>query len=238
MKETTKIYGRITGITFLSVVIATVILILITGGNLFLFMNFIQLILLIPALLIVFIIFFVIQRTKYANSITKKKVNIICLVFVIVVIIFSGLNYYQVRVPDELLYEWCCDEGQEVCEYGKGSVLYLEKTWGHSFHVTSNWGPHKGYFIRPNSTFEKKLDFGWGYDNLNNILTMHKPYNSNTEVYNESTDRWENMQEWEVQLRLDVTSSGKMTTYYVSSNNAPFDANFFDGVSWTGKNKT
>lgn len=215
MIKNLKLYGRVVAVALLSLTIPTIILVLITR-NLMILASFVMLVLILPALLVGFLLFILIQRTKFEKSVNKKNINIICIIIVIIIIIIPIRFYIWARIPTEIIYDWHCDEGQVLCNNGNCSILSLKK----GYYAAAAIGPHDGYFVGPNLTFDDRIDFYWGYDNFNHELTIDPHgYEGGGEVI----------------LRLKVTSPGKMTTYYVSSNNAPFDAKLFDGITWTGR---
>lgn len=222
MKNSDKIhYKRVLAGALLTLFLLDVILAFImmaqpaTGahdGLFFMVANNIQLVIILPALIIVFVILYIIKKSNYERLVTKKKINVISLIFVIAIIIFSVYNYQGFRVPSEIIKEWTCEECESLCYNGSCSKLVIKRD--------TTVGNQDGYFTHFNTSYEPSLKksykiYYWDYDKFSNIVTL--------EFSNESI----------VKLKLDIKSSNKMTTYYVSDTNAPFDAKKLDDITWS-----
>jgi len=104
------------------------------------------------------------------------------------------------------------------------------------------YGWKTGRFHEANFTGkgERQFEFEWDYDRSSNDITF---YNKNESGSGKGWYSWDNETgewiweywEWEVKLKLDITAPQKMTTYYISDKNAPFNAELFYGITWSGK---
>ncbi len=217
-----KLYGKIVTTTLLSLLISTVVLTIATF-NLWMLTNFLWLIYLVPALLIGYVVYILVKR-KTKREISSKNTNVVCVIVVAIVVLMSAFSYILFRFPDEIINEWTCEQNEILCVNGTCCTINI------SYDGTV--GRHDGFFIGPNLTFKERIKFLWHYDTLSNEITL-----SDFGYWFINNGTKQTTWEWEVKLRLEVTSPGEMTTYYVSSKNAPFDAELLDGITWTAKKK-
>ncbi len=166
----------------------------------------------IPCLLIGFALFFMIQKTKFANFVTKRNVNIVCVILIVTILIPSIINIIGVIAAPNLRGYWYCDENEDIYEKFQIMELYKDPTYG--------WKRGE-FFVDSGNTFSSISDpFTWQYDTSSNQLTLTEEYDG-----------------WTILLRIEHKNEkypSEMKTYYINSiGEAPFDAELFDEVSWT-----
>jgi hypothetical protein len=227
------LYGRIVIAGILSLFILFDILGKISSNSL---------LLLIPAMIITFfglvIGYFIFNylRNRYTIYITKKSVNIFCILLVCFTFFSAITEYYTIVPPAEIQKNWICDTGQELCNKFDYMHLYLVDGIGYGTFVKDSWSI---------------AQFKWKYDRISNEITLYEVY----EVQGISHPN----DICKLKLRLEITGDKdhyKMKTYYVSSSgkfdlathtsvsNATgnynivkryptYDNEQFNGVTWT-----
>jgi len=171
----------------------------------------------LPALVVGFIIFLLILRTKYGKFITLKSVTIFSFILALVIILPAISFYYETVPPKEITNQWHYDEDQEISEVLKWMGIHYDTTY-------ANKG---GYLYKvPNAT--QGTDFEWEYDESTQVITM-----------TEYEHAREHIEDWKLLLRLDINliagSHYTMTTYYVSDVNFTlFNPLLFDNTTWKG----
>ena len=188
----------------------------------------------IPALVAGFIIFIMIQKTNLSKYVNAKNTIILCII--IGVIIIGGATYFssKTKIPYEIVNWWYCDSDQALCTNESCSILMID------FDYTYGYKTGRYYEENIAGKGERRFDFDWNYDHPSKIITIFCNNESSTSNVwssrdNETGELIRERLDWEVKLRLDVTSSQKMTTYYISDKDAPFNAELFDGITWSGK---
>jgi len=225
MKEKTSDYKlRIFGLFLLTIFISFVISSSIVGSafsNAIFYNIFMCLTVFIPIVVFSFVIFIVIQRTKYAKYVTNRNVKIIALIISVFLIGNGILFYYEWSPPSGIVDTWHCEEGQLLCVNLSNSCSRFDIAYDNTY------AREYGYLDFITSNYSGSFDFEWDFDKLSNVLTI---------FYNPETNRMGRYSpldfEWEVKLRLEITDENKLITHYIGEDNAPFDANLLDGITW------
>jgi len=200
---------------FIALSIQFMIMLLMTGiGGLF--TVFICLLVWLPAIVIGFIIFLIILKTRYEKFITLKSVRIFSVILAIVIILPAIFFCYVTIPPQEVTNQWHYDKNQEISEVLRWMGIHYDNTY-----ITKS-----GYLYEvPNAT--QGTDFEWEYDKLAQVITMTE--------YDREPER---IEDWELLLRLEIKrteSHYTMTTYYISDVNFTlFDPLLFDNTTWKG----
>jgi len=165
----------------------------------------------LPALLLGFIAYYFLRKTRFAKYLNSKSIGIICIIMAVLIIIPAIISYYDIVPPKEVTNWWKCDSGQEICNEISGMMLIYDTTYAWrdgSFTINNIDLPDSG--------------FNWKYDESSNKIKI---------IGLE--------QDWNLILNLDINTNLEphytMTTYYISDKNFSFfDVTLFDGVNWTG----
>jgi hypothetical protein len=216
------IFGRFILIIFVSFLISS----LIVGSsfsNAFFYNIFFCFTVFIPILIIGFVIFILIQRTKYARYVTNRNVQIIALIISIFVIGNSLFFFYEWSPPSGIIDTWHCKEGQLLCIDLSNNCSRLKIGYDNTYAIKY------GYLDFITYNYSGSFDFEWNFDKLTNIITIFYNNNSKYEInlHNPPLDL-----EWEVKLRIETIDKDKLLTYYISDVNAPFNAKLFNGITW------
>ena len=211
MKKKMNLYGRILLVGFISMFINLIIMSSICPlcG---LYTLFYGILIFIPGLIIGFIIFFFILRSRFEKYIIGRNINVVCVFVAVVIIAPAFLYYYSVVPPTQVTNQWHYDSGQNISK-----VLY----W-MGIHYDRTYTTKGGYFyLKGNQT--QGNEFTWTYNEPTRVITMTE------ELFGE----------WTLSLRLDIAKvNGNyyiMTTHYVSNQNFTlFDPLLFDNTTWKG----
>lgn len=233
MIKNLHLYGIIVVIAFVSTIIATNIMMIATSNAYFVFFfyNFI----LIPILIIGFILFLFLQRNSLVRFVNMRNAGIVCIITAII-IITPAVNFTITTLPPPGLENtWWCDYGQALCT--NDSCCYLRMIYDETYARKT------GRFYDDNLTGKGKrtFEFEWRCDNMfSDVITILCTNNSDCprrwwwSLDNETGEQVRERWNWEVKLIVDIVGDNKMVTYYVSDKNAPFNAELFDGITWTG----
>lgn len=165
----------------------------------------------LPAVVIGFVLFLFILKTKFGKYITIKSTSIFCFILAVIIIMHAIFFYYITVPPKDVTNQWHCNENQEIF-----NVL---KSMGFGYDTT--YGDRGGYLnLKVNET--QGTDFDWTYDEGKHTIIM-------TELDGD----------WKLILRLDINlikgSHYTLTTYYVDNRNFTlFDPLFFHNAHWKG----
>lgn len=171
----------------------------------------------LPTLVVGFIVFLLILKTKYEKFITLTNSTIFSWILALIIIIHAISFYYVTVPPTEVTNQWHYDGGQEISAVMKWMGIHYDTTYADK----------RGYFYKvPNAT--QGTDFEWKYDKLTQVITM-----------TEYEPAQEHIEDWELRLRLDINliegSHYTMTTYYISDVNFTlFNPLLFDNTTWKG----
>ena len=177
----------------------------------------------VPFMIICVLIFLTKYGKRYSRFLTLKNTIIVCVFSAIIIILPAVYFNYTSGFPSELKNVWHCDEDQVLCTNESCSRLIIL--------FDEIYGRKTGFFYESNLTAERRFEFSWGYNGFFKEFTMQ---NIGFEYWNNTTQEREIWKSnWKIKLRLDFTNSKKMTTYYISANNTPFNAKLFDGITWT-----
>jgi len=178
----------------------------------------------LPLLVIGYLVFVKLQKTRFAKLLTKRNVNIICVMLVIIlspIVIVSGINsYYQTVPPSELTKIWIMNNGNNIMPKFAGMTLVYDHTYATkhgSFVINYSYGDY---------TTLDHSDFIWEYSKTTNELAIKK-----------SKDWFQiDPTGWSLTLKIEIDTSKDpsiMTTYYINSTNFTFfNATLFDGATW------
>jgi len=108
----------------------------------------------LPALVVGFIIFLLIPRTKYGKFITLKSVTIVSVILALVIILPAISLYYEVP-PKEVTNQWHYDKDQEICGVFKWMGIHYDTTYTGKF-----------------GDFYDITSFEWEYDESTQVITM------------------------------------------------------------------
>ena len=193
-------------------------------SNAFIFSILVCFVVIIPIVVIGFIIFILIQRTKYAKYVTNRNVQIIALIISIFIIGTSIFFYYEYSAPSGIIKWWSCENGQILCDKQNNSYS------GFNIFRDSTYNYRYGHLNFITNNYSGSFDFEWNYDKLSNIITIF--YTNYSYHIIPTPDEPPLGFEWEVKLRLEIINENKMLTHYISQDNAPFNAELFDGITW------
>ena len=169
----------------------------------------------LPALVIGFVVFFILLRTRFEKYITKRTTAIACGI-VVIVIIAPAVQFYYITVPPSIIVrQWHNNPGQNISEVLNWMGIVYDHTYG--------W--KSGYFYLKNGTTTTDwfTSFRWTYDEGTRIITMTAQFRNS----------------WTLLLRLDITLVNgtyyAMTTHYLRSQNFTiFDPWMLDNTTWRG----
>lgn len=187
---------------------------------------------LLPILLIGFIVFLVLRRTKVANILNEKNVHIFCIVIAGIIIAPAALNYYYTVPPKEVTHIWAIDNNQPLQTQILGMSIFYDNTYGKKGgYLFFNGRPGNGMFVAGYEVTDDSA-FTWSYDASTQELTLQQG------------NIWTTVQNgWELTLKLIInttnTTHSTMTTQYVKDANFNFfNATLFNGVTWFSKDLT
>lgn len=169
----------------------------------------------LPAIVIGFIAFFFILKSRFEMYVTNRNINIVCVIVAIIIITPAFLYYHSVVPPTQVTNQWHYDSGQNI-----STVIY----W-MGIHFDRTYATKKGYFyIKGNAT--QRTDFRWEYDEWTRVITM--------------TEQWSG--QWKLSLRLDIAKVNGdyyfMKTHYICNQNfSLFDQWLLDNITWKGSLK-
>ena len=157
-----------------------------------------------PVLIVGFIVFLILQRTSFARFLNKRNIGIVCVIMAIVVMA-PAVNFTLTTLPpSELLYYWGPDDEGQSMNISSLDLYY-----------DSTLARKRGHFVYDDLAYQIE----WEYDRNSNKFTFGElPMGHG----------------WEISIRIEFTSDNTMTTYYLSNVSSPFNAELFDGLSWTG----
>jgi len=175
----------------------------------------------LPALLIGFVIFLFLLKTRFERFINKKNIIIVGIILAAIIIIPAIYNYYDVVPPKEITNNWQCEAGQNITNYITGMDIHYDTTYGFK----------SGDFVDVNGYVMENNSFLWEYDESSKEIIIKE---RNMNYFNEQKHDG-----WALTLKLDIklveNSHYEMTTHYVTDTNfSLFNATLFDGATWTG----
>ena len=216
------IFVRFLLIIFASFMISCFIVSL-SFSNAFFYNLFVFFAVIIPIVIFGFVIFILIQRTKYVKYVNNRNVQIFALIISIFIICSGIIFYYEYSPPSGIIDTWFCEEDQILCVNLSNNCSRFEINYDKTF--ARKYG-YLDFYIENYSGY---FDFEWNFDKLSNIITIY--YNNNSRhkinLHNPPLDL-----EWEVKLKLEIIDGGKLLTHYISEIDAPFNAKLLDGITW------
>jgi len=163
MIKNLRLYGMVVITTFISAYVAGEIIGIACSNAFFMIVG--SLVIVIPALIIGFILFLLLQRTSLVKFVNGRNITIVCIIIVIL-FIAPAINYTITTLPpSELLYYWNCDEGQSIND----SVLWL--------NYDDTYAEKGGMLLHENISYEIE----WDYDSNSNELI----------IWNERFEQWD-----------------------------------------------
>ena len=183
---------------------------------------------LLPALLVGFIVFLVLRRTKAAKIINGKNIGIFCVVVAGIIIAPAAINYYYVVPPKDVTHTWIVDNNQTLQKQMLGISIFYDTTYGSKGGYFLNGGSGDGFYISGYKVINDS-GFRWNYDTSSKELTLQQG------------NIWKTVPRgWQLTLRLTITTTNAshptITTQYVRDVNFPFcNATLFNDVTWTAK---
>ncbi len=177
----------------------------------------------LPVLLIGFVIFFFLLKTKLSRFINSKNVIIFSIIIAVLIIALSISFYFDTVPPREVTNNWRCKKGQDIRNEISGISIIYDDTYG----------TRTGDFLDGDGYSMNNSDFIWDYNEISKELDIKE--RSHINFYKVKQDGWR------LTLRLDIklanNSYYRMTTYYVSDTNFTFfNATLFDDATFFGSN--
>ncbi|GAH14190.1 unnamed protein product, partial [marine sediment metagenome] len=87
----------------------------------------------LPALVVGFIIFLLLIRTKYEKNITLKSTTIFSVILALVIILPAISFYYETVPPKEVTNQWHYDKDQEICGVFRWMDIHYDTTYTGKF---------------------------------------------------------------------------------------------------------
>jgi len=213
-KETKGLKLKLFLIFFIFTVISMFVALFLIGStfsNAFFYWLRFCVITVIPVVIIAFIIFILVQRTKYAKFVNMKSIIIASIVFSAVIIGHFIQFNYEWSPPNEIIDFW-------KSEYGRMDITFDDTyAWKH-IHLEVN-----------DNVNGWSNDGQWDYDKSTHNFVIYFPF-----YPTDSSNRAEDFDyEWQILLKIELEDSGAMITQYISDNDVPFNASkVFDDVTW------
>lgn len=175
----------------------------------------------LPALLIGFVIFFFLLKTKFARFFNMRNIVIFSIILAVVIVIPAIFYSYNTLPPKEITNNWECNVENEI----------YDKITGISIHYDKTYGTKSGIFLVVDGYVMENNSFFWEYDELSKeIIIKERDMNYINKLKHDG---------WTLTLKLDIklveNSHYEMTTYYVTDTNfSLFNATLFEGATWIG----
>lgn len=213
-----KLYGRIILTLSLAIFISFLISQFFIASN-----SFLLYLSIIPSFLVIliigFIFFTLIQKSKFAGIINKKSINKICFALFILITIGTLIFRFFIITPGEIKRWWKCDGNKNfsLCK----EIEEIKEINGMRFKYDDTYARKTGAFTEAS---HYRIEFHWSYNPLSKRITIR------------------DFEDQTLTLKVDINKLEDpyytMTTYYVdSSSGFPFDGKLLDGVIWTSSRR-